>query len=103
MIFDKHYGEQTAYITMNGIEPFANSTPIDICFLGKKFKKVLTANDIKCGSYMNVAYEKPQQFQEGSVLKWKLRTDETSVYLIEEKKLFVKGKHFWLYCVGIME
>lgn len=32
-----------------------------------------------------------------------LRTDETEVYLIQKKKLFVKGKNFWSYCVGIIE
>lgn len=103
MIFDKHYENETPYITMQGITPFANSMPIDLCFLGKKFKKQLKNSNINCLCYMNVAYDKPQDFQELSVLEWKLHDDSTDVFLIEEKKLFVKGKHFWVYCVGIIE
>lgn len=102
MIFEKHYEEQTSDITLNGVIPFANSTPIDISFLGKKFRKILKNESITCNTFMNVAYEKQQDF-DGSVLIWKLQDMETSVFLIEEKKLFVKGKHFWVYCVGIIE
>lgn len=102
MIFEKHYEELTNDITLNGVIPFANSTPIDISFLGKKFRKILKNESIKCNTFMNVAYEKQQDFDD-SVLIWKLQDMETSVFLIEEKKLFVKGKHFWVYCVGIIE
>ncbi|MDD7993753.1 hypothetical protein [Kosakonia radicincitans] len=102
MIFEKHYEELTGDITLNGVIPFANSTPIDISFLGKKFRKILKNESITCNTFMNVAYEK-QQYFDGSVLIWKLQDMETSVFLIEEKKLFVKGKHFWVYCVGIIE
>lgn len=102
-MFENHYGESTAYITLEGITPFANSTPVETIFLGKKFTKELRKNNILSNSFMNVCYEKQQAFVTGTVLKWKLRGDITNVYLIEEKKLFVKGKNFWVYCVGIIE
>lgn len=103
MDIEKHYGELTPYITLDGITVYANSMPIEMCFLGAKFKKQLKKSGVKCLNYMNVCFDKPQSFENGTVLKWKLRNDETEVYLIEEKKLFVKGKNFWSYCVGIIE
>lgn len=97
-MFDKHYEEQTPYITLDGKMPYANSLPIDLMFLGKKFKKKVKGQIL---SYMNVAYDRPQQF--GTDLEWSLNGNSTEVLLIDETKLFVKGKHFWVYCVGIKD
>lgn len=103
MNFERHYEEQTAYITLNGVTPVANSMPIEKCFLGKKFQKILKKETFTVNYYMNVCYDKPQEFIDGSMMIWKLREEETNVFLIESKKLFVKGKHIWVYCVGIVE
>ncbi len=99
-MMDKHYEEQTVYITLEGVTPFANSTPIDITFLDKKFKKVLKKSGIDCDYYMNVIFEKSQNFE--NKLEWKLHDHCTDVFLIGETKLFIKGKHFYVYCIGIV-
>lgn len=103
MNLEEHYGELTSEITMNGITPDANSMPITKVFLGKKFQKVVKNSTHTINSFMNVIYEKPQSFKHGEVLEWVLQDLVLSVYLIEEKKLFVKGKFFWVYNVGIIE
>ena len=103
MNFDEHYGELTSEIKLDGNTPEANSMPIHKCFLGNKFKKVLKSKQINIEHFMNVCYAKKQDITDGSVLAWSLQGDEMDVYVIEHKKLFVKGKHFWVYCVGIIE
>lgn len=103
MNFEQHYGELTSDIRLNGITPDANSMPTDKCFLGKKFKKKLKGTDYQINSFMNVCFEKSQSFIDGEVLTWKLQGESLAVYLIESKQLFVKGKHYWAYCVGIIE
>ncbi|ROP61618.1 hypothetical protein EDF81_0089 [Enterobacter sp. BIGb0383] len=103
MNFERHYEEQTAYITLGGETPIANSMPINKCFLGKKFQKILKNEGLTVNCFMNVCYDKSQSFTEGTIMKWKLREEEIDVYLIESKKLFIKGKHIWAYCVGIVE
>lgn len=54
-------------------------------------------------SYMNVIFEKKQTFKNGEVLEWELQGEVLPVFIIEYKKLFVKGKHFHVYAVGIIE
>jgi len=100
--YEKHYGDLTPYISLDGIPVYANGMPTDICFLGAKFKKLIKKSGVQCLTYMNAVFEKPQQF-ENKMLEWKLRTDKTDVYLIGSTKLFVKGKYFWVYCMGIIE
>lgn len=52
---------------------------------------------------MNVCFETQQDFTEGELLTWSIQGEGMDVYAIECKQLFVKGKHFWVYCVGIIE
>ncbi|GHS71659.1 hypothetical protein EKTHUN627_24580 [Enterobacter kobei] len=100
---EQHYGELTSEITMNGITPDANSMPMNKMFLGKKFQKIIKNSTHTIDSVMNVIYEKPQSFENGEVYEWELQGLVLSVYVIECKQLFVKGKHFWAYNVGIIE
>ncbi|WP_312282560.1 hypothetical protein [Pseudescherichia sp.] len=103
MNFEEHYGELTGEIELNGLVPYANSMPIHKCFLGKKFQKVLKKKKINIEHFMNVCFETQQDFTEGELLTWSLQGEGMDVYAIECKQLFVKGKHFWVYCVGIIE
>jgi len=103
MNFEEHYGDLTREITLDGIEPKANSMPVHKCFLGKKFQKVIKNTDYNIESYMNVIFDKKQTFADGQVLEWQLQGEVMNVFLIEGKKLFVKGKHVWAYAVGIIE
>lgn len=103
MNFEQHYGELTSEIKLNGITPYANSMPMNKIFLGKKFQKKVNENTHTIDSFMNVIFERPQEFIEGDVYEWVLNDVVLSVYLIETKALFVKGKHFWVYAVGIIE
>jgi len=103
MNFEEHYGEFTREILLGGITPDANSMPLNKCFLGKKFQKIIKNSEHSIDSYMNVCFEKQQGFADGEVLDWELQGEVLPVFLIESKKLFVKGKHFWVYAVGIIE
>lgn len=106
MDFEKHYGELTSDIRINGLIPDGNSMPINIIFLAKKFKKMIKETDYHIDSFMNACFEKPQDLVKGEVYKWELldgRGLQFDVYVIDAKKLFVKGKHFWVYAIGIIE
>ena len=103
MNFEQHYEDLTSDITLNGCTPYCNSMPINKCFLAKKFQKVVKNSSYTIDSYMNVGYEKPQTFKDGEVLQWELHGEVLNVFLIESKQLFVKGKNFWVYAVGIIE
>jgi|GEM_PF-997160 len=100
---EQHFGDLTPYIQLEGLTPVANSMPMDICFLGKKFKKVLKQVTFECNSYMNVCFDKEQNLAEGTVLEWSLHDDVMKVYVIGSTRVFVKGKPIWAYCVGIIE
>lgn len=102
-MLDQHYGEKTPYIKVDGTTPYANSMPLNVMFLNKKYSKVLKKADVHCDSFMNVCYEREQPFENGTVLNWQLEGMDMDVYLIGCGKLFVKGKHVWAYCVGIIE
>jgi hypothetical protein len=52
---------------------------------------------------MNVCFEKQQAFKSNENLTWELQDLVLDVFVIDEKKLFVKGKHFWVYAIGIKE
>ncbi len=103
MNFEQHYGELTSEIKLNGITPYGNSMPMNKMFLGKQFLKKVNESTHNIDSYMNVIFEHPQQLSEGEVCEWMLNDLVLSVYLIEAKALFVKGKNFWVYAVGIIE
>lgn len=103
MNFEQHYGELTSEIKLNGMTPDGNSMPLNKCFLDKKFQKLVKKSNHQIESYMNVIYEKKKDFKVGEVLEWELQGEKMPVFLIESKKLFVKGKHFWVYAVGIIE
>lgn len=103
MNFEQHYGDLTSKIKLNGMTPDGNSMPINKCFLDKKFQKVVKKSNYQIDSYMNVIYEKKKDFKVGEVLEWELQGEKILVFLIESKKLFVKGKYFWVYAVGIIE
>ena len=106
MDFEKHYGELTSDIRINGLIPDGNSMPINVIFLAKKFKKIIKETDYQIDSFMNVCFEKSQDLKVGEVYKWELLDSsglQFYVYLIEIKKLFVKGKYFWVYAIGIIE
>ncbi|WP_318366891.1 hypothetical protein [Enterobacter sp.] len=103
MNFEQHYGELTKGIKLNGITPYGNSMPMSKMFLSKKFLKKVNTSTHNIDSYMNVIFEHPQQLSEGDVYEWVLNDLVLSVYLIEAKALFVKGKNFWVYAVGIIE
>lgn len=103
MNFEQHYGEQTPDIRVSNTTPYANSMPMNRMFLGKKFGKALKQATFSCDCYMNVCYEKEQSFEDGTVLKWELDALSLDVYVIGSTKLFVKGKHVWAYCMGIIE
>lgn len=105
MNYEQHYGELTSEIRINGIIPEGNSMPINTIFLAKKFKKEITKSTLQINNYMNACFEKPQSFNVGETLTWELLGYDLTmnVYVIEDKKLFVKGKHFWVYALGIVE
>ncbi|WP_312229008.1 hypothetical protein [Pseudescherichia sp.] len=103
MNFDEHYGDLTEEITLAGITPVANSLPIQKCFLGKKFQKAIKNSDHEITTFMNVGFEKPQIFENGSVLTWSMQGQNLDVFVIDSKQLFVKGRNFWVYAVGIIE
>ncbi len=100
MNFEEHYGDLTPFITLNGITPFANSMPINKCFLSTKLNKKLKKQDVSIDTYMNVIYEREQSF-DTEMLEWKMQDLELDVVLIDSTRVFVKGRHFWAYCVGI--
>ena len=102
MNIEEHYGELTSEIRLEGITPDANSMPLNKMFLGKKFQKIIKNSTYQIDSYMNVIFEKKQSFT-SEVLEWELQGEVLPVFLIEYKKLFVKGKHFHVYAVGIIE
>ncbi|MEX5391171.1 hypothetical protein WCE19_15035 [Enterobacter cloacae] len=103
MYFEEHYEELTSEIRLGGVTPDANSMPMNKMFLGKKFQKIIKNSTHNVDSYMNVIFEKKQTFNNGEVLEWELQGEVLTVFLIEYKKLFVKGKHFHVYAVGIIE
>lgn len=103
MYFEEHYEELTSEIRLGGVTPDANSMPMNKMFLGKKFQKIIKNSTHNVDSYMNVIFEKKQIFKNGDVLEWELQGEVLPVFLIEYKKLFVKGKHFHVYAVGIIE
>ncbi|HFK6417206.1 hypothetical protein [Enterobacter cloacae] len=103
MYFEEHYEELTSEIRLGGVTPDANSMPMNKMFLGKKFQKIIKNSTHNVDSYMNVIFEKKQTFNNGEVLEWELQGVVLTVFLIEYKKLFVKGKHFHVYAVGIIE
>lgn len=106
MDFEKHYGELTSDIRINGLIPDGNSMPINLIFLAKKFKKTINQTDYHIDSFMNACFEKQQDLKVGEVYKWELLDSsglQFDVYVIDTKKLFVKGKHFWVYAIGIIE
>lgn len=103
MYFEEHYEELTSEIRLGGVTPDANSMPMNKMFLGKKFQKIIKNSTHNVDTYMNVIFEKKQTFKNGDVLEWELQGEVLPVFLIEYKKLFVKGKHFHVYAVGIIE
>lgn len=103
MYFEEHYEELTSEIRLGGVTPDANSMPMNKMFLGKKFQKIIKNSTHNVDSYMNVIFEKKQTFKNGDVLEWELQGEVLPVFLIEYIKLFVKGKHFHVYAVGIIE
>lgn len=103
MNFEQHYEELTSEIKLGGVTPDGNSMPINKMFLGKKFQKIIKKCTHNVDSYMNVIFEKKQTFKDGKVLEWELQGEVLPVFVIEYKKLFVKGKHFHVYAVGIIE
>ncbi|WCE14745.1 hypothetical protein [Enterobacter ludwigii] len=103
MYFEEHYEELTSEIRLGGVTPDANSMPMNKMFLGKKFQKIIKNSTHNVDSYMNVIFEKKQIFKNGDVLEWELQGEVLPVFVIEYKKLFVKGKHFHVYAVGIIE
>lgn len=103
MNFEEHYGELTEDILLDGLIPYANSLPINKCFLGKKFQKVVKKSELPIDNFMNVCFEKEQSIKDGSTITWTLQDLELNVFVIESKKLFVKGKQVWVYAVGIIE
>ncbi len=105
MDFEKHYGELTSDIRINGLIPDGNSMPLSIIFLAKKFNKLVKKSEHKIDSFMNACFEKSQDLKIGEVLKWELLDSDLSfdVFVIDTKKLFVKGKYFWVYAIGIIE
>lgn len=103
MNIEDHYGELTEDITLSGVTPVANSFPIQKCFLGKKFQKAIKNSEHEINTFMNVCFDKPQTFQNGAVLTWSLQGQNLDVILIDSKQLFVKGRNFWVYAVGIIE
>jgi len=103
MDFERHYGELTSEIRLDGIVPDGNSLPINTIFLTKKFKKIIKDSGYVINDFMNVCFEKPQEFKDNENLTWELQDLKFDVFVIYEKKLFVKGKHFWVYAVGMIE
>lgn len=103
MNFEQHYEELTSEIKLGGVTPDGNSMPINKIFLGKKFQKIIKNSTHNVDSYMNVIFEKKQTFKDGEVLEWELHGEVLPVFLIDYKKLFVQGKHFHVYAVGIIE
>ncbi|WP_088543792.1 hypothetical protein [Escherichia coli] len=103
MYFEEHYEELTSEIRLGDVTPDANSMPMNKMFLGKKFQKIIKNSTHNVDSYMNVIFEKKQIFKNGDVLEWELQGEVLPVFVIEYKKLFVKGKHFHVYAVGIIE
>lgn len=103
MNIEQHYEELTSEITLDGIIPDGNSMPMNKMFLGKKFQKIIKNSTHNVDSYMNVIFEKKQTFKDGDVLEWELQGEVLPVFVIEYKKLFVKGKNFHVYAVGIIE
>lgn len=102
-LLEKHYEELTSDILFGNVIPFANSMPIDQCFLRKKFKKTIKNAGLKITHFMNVIYEKPQnQIVQGTFMDWSLLGDISSVFVIDGTELFVKGKKYWVYCVGMV-
>jgi len=103
MDFEQHYGELTSDIRLNGIVPDGNSMPVNAIFLTKKFKKIIKDSGYIINDFMNVCFEKQQAFKSNENLTWELQDLVLEVFVIDEKKLFVKGKHFWVYAIGIKE
>lgn len=100
---EEHFEGQTPYIQMNGETPFANSKPFDQCFIGKHIKKELRNTEYECKSFMNVIFERRKALRLRDTYTWKLRDVEFNVVLLGKTDLFVKGKHVFVYCVGIVE
>ncbi|HAV1973412.1 TPA: hypothetical protein JG946_003772 [Enterobacter hormaechei subsp. steigerwaltii] len=103
MDLEAHFEGETPYITLDGHTPYANSKPIENMFMNKQVKKELKNSGYKCSHFMNVIYEKKKALRKGDTYTWKLRDMEFNVVLLGKAELFVKGKHVYVYCVGIME
>lgn len=103
MNIEDHFEGETPYIMMNGETPFANSKPIDQCYMGKHIKKELKKTEYKCNSFMNVIYDRKKSLRIGDTYTWSLRDMEFNVVLVGKTDLFVKGKHVFVYCVVIIE
>ena len=103
MELDRHYGDSTRDIRLDNLTPFANSLPVNKCFLGKKFQKIVKNSVHDIEDFMNVIFEKPQKITAGQLMKWSLHGLVLDVYVIDDTKLFVKGKDVWAYAVGIIK
>ncbi|MDF2784229.1 MAG: hypothetical protein K0S95_764 [Pantoea eucrina] len=104
MNFCEHYGEQTKDILIGGLVPFGNSLPINKCFIGKKFAKVIKKSEYEIINYMNAVFEKEQEsIVVGDLHDWSLDGLHIEVYVIGITNLNVKGKNVWAYALGIIE
>ena len=52
---------------------------------------------------MNVMFETKKALRTGVTYTWSLRDMEFNVVLLDKTELFVKGKRFYAYCIGIIE
>ncbi|EPC0896008.1 hypothetical protein ACRV5G_000669 [Enterobacter hormaechei] len=103
MNIEDHFEGETPYIQLNGETPFANSKPIQNCFMNKKVKKEFSKSGYSSNSYMNVMFERKKALRTGDTYTWSLRDMEFNVVLLDKTELFVKGKRFYAYCIGIIE
>ncbi len=109
MMYDKHYDEMTPYILVDGITPFANSIATHNVHIAegsnrrckKKLKQI--SKNYNGEYHMNIIFEKNQSFSEGDILTWKLHDEVMKLCVIDNGKLFVKGKHYYSFCCLIIE
>ena len=103
-MMEQHFGDRTPQITINESTPMMNSLPFHYSMItNKKIKKGLRTVQHSYQSIMNVAYEKPQAFQDGEVVVWCDQFDEYTCTIIGSYKGFVKGKWFWFYTLVIKD
>ncbi len=110
---DQHYEDDTRSILINDLVPDGNSLPTNICFLGQKYKKLLKQQlklineelemKVDVQETMNIIFEKEQQLELGSMYQWSLFDVERNIIVIDKTKLFVKGKYFFIFLLGILK